>query len=80
MDALGNTVSVAELRERAADEEARAAAKARREAKAAANPDASSASAGTTRGDGDGGGGDAPVFASLEDHSGIALLTITLIA
>ena len=68
VDALGNTVSVAELRERAADEEARAAAKARREAKAAANPDASSASAGTTRGDGDDGGGDAPVFASLEDQ------------
>ena len=69
VDALGNTVSVAELRARAADEEARAAAKARREAKAAANADASSsASAGTTRGDGDGGGGDAPVFASLEDQ------------
>lgn len=64
VDALGNTVSVAELRARAADEEARAAAKARREAKAAANADASSAS----RGDEDGGGGDAPVFASLEDQ------------
>jgi len=35
-DALGNTVSVAELEERKAAEEARAAAKARREAKAAA--------------------------------------------
>ena len=70
VDALGNTVSVAELRARAADEEARAAAKARREAKAkaAAAADAD-ASAGNTRGDdGDGGGGDAPVFASLEDQ------------
>lgn len=69
VDALGNTVSVAELRERAADEEARAAAKVRREAKAkAASAADADASAGNTRGDGDGGGGDAPVFASLEDQ------------
>ena len=65
-DALGNTVSVAELEERKAAEEARAAAKARREAKAAAaaaereSKDAESKEAGAD----EGGGG----ILSLEDQ------------
>ena len=65
-DALGNTVSVAELEERKAAEEARAAAKARREAKAAAAAaERESKDAESKEADADEGGGG---ILSLEDQ------------
>ena len=65
-DALGNTVSVAELVERKAAEEARAAAKARREAKAAAAAaERESKDAESKEADADEGGGG---ILSLEDQ------------